>query len=477
MSFARTDLPVDHMLAGRYRIADRLGAGGMAVVFLAEDTVLDRWVAIKRLRAAAPEQSAERFDREAKLGAWLNHPNLVTIYDTLSDTDGVLIVMEYVPGRALSQLIEHRRLEPGRAVAALWGVAAALDHAHSHGVVHRDVKPSNVLIRDDGVVKLADLGVATAAHVSRITTVSDVVGTLAYIAPERLEGEEKAGPPADVYSLAAVAFESLSGRRAQQASGPAEILEIASSRPPPDLRDAWRKAPAAAAEVLRRGLSADPEERPSSASELVRELEEALEPVMESAPSQSVVAPTAAPERPGRTEVTINVPRPGRIAALVASLALAAAGIVIGLNLATDEEPPAERAAAGGSSSPDRDTGKAEANAPTPEASAEEPEPAGAGTGAGNPAAGAQLNDQGYALIQQGRYEEAVPILRRAVESFPEGSRDLNYAYALYNLGQALRLAGQPEEAVPILERRLEIPNQRGTVKRELDAARAQAAQ
>jgi eukaryotic-like serine/threonine-protein kinase len=258
MSFARTELPVDHMLVGRYRIADRLGAGGMAVVFLAEDTVLDRWVAIKRLRAAAPEHSAERFDREAKLGAWLNHPNLVTIYDTLSDEDGVLIVMEYVPGRALSQLIEHRRLEPGRAVATLWGVAAALDHAHAHGVVHRDVKPSNVLIRDDGVVKLADLGVATAAHVSRITTVSDVVGTLAYIAPERLEGEEKAGPPADVYSLAAVAFESLSGRRAQQASGPAEILEIASSRPPPELRDAWRKAPPAAAEVLRRGLSADP---------------------------------------------------------------------------------------------------------------------------------------------------------------------------------------------------------------------------
>jgi eukaryotic-like serine/threonine-protein kinase len=479
MSLARTELPFDHMLAGRYRIADRLGAGGMAVVFLAEDTVLDRWVAIKRLRAAAPKNGAERFDREAKLGAWLNHPNLVTIYDTLSDEDDVLIVMEYVPGRSLSQLIEHRPVEPGRAVAVLRGVAAALDHAHSHGVVHRDVKPSNVLIRDDGVVKLADLGVATAAHVSRITTVSDVVGTLAYIAPERLEGEGEAGPPADVYSLAAVAFESLSGRRAQRGSGPAEILEIAASRPPPDLRDAWRKAPAAAAEVLRRGLSADPDERPGSASELVRELEGALEPVMESTPSQPAVAPTAAAERRGRTEVTINVPRPGRIATLVASLALAAAGIVIGLNLARDEEPPAERAAAGGPSSPHRDSdgGDTEANAPAPEAPAENPEPAEAASGAGNPAVGGQLNEQGYALIQQGRYEEAVPILRRAVESFPEGTRDLNYAYTLYNLGQALRLSGQPDEAVPILEQRLEIPNQRGTVKRELEAARAQAAQ
>jgi hypothetical protein len=471
-----SEFPPDQTLAGRYRVVDRLGAGGMAVVLLAEDEALDRFVAIKQLRPHVPKHGTERFHREAKLGASLNHPNLVTVYDTVSVDDALLIVMEYVPGTALSELIERRPLDPARAVEVLWGVAAALDHAHAHGVVHRDVKPANVLIRDDGVVKLADLGVATAAHVSRITTVTDVVGTLAYIAPERLEGEGMGGPPADVYALSAVAFETLSGDKARRGSGPAEILEIASTQPPPDLRDAWPHAPARAAEVLARGLSADPGERPERASDLVRELEAALEPAIGTT-STRPVAPTT-PAAPGRgrrtTEVTINVPRPGRIAALVAALALAAAGVAIAINLSGDDGGPAKRAAAEKAAGGERDRGgSADAAAAGP---TEEPPPA-ADSATSDSATATALNDQGYALIQQGQYEQAVPILKRAVASFPDGTTDLNYAYALFNLGQALRLSGRPEQAVPILERRLEIPNQRGIVNRELEAARAGATQ
>jgi serine/threonine protein kinase len=455
-------------LGGRYEVLERIGAGGMAVVFLAEDTVLGRKVAVKRLHAAAPEENFERFKREARLGAYLNHPNLVTIYDTLSREDGILIVMEYVPGPALSDLLAEGRLDPEPTVEILRGVAAALDHAHAHGVVHRDVKPANVLLGEDSAVKLADLGVAIAAHVSQITTMNDVVGTLAYIAPERFEGADRGGPACDVYSLAAVAYEALSGRLAQRGTTPAEVLNAAAS-PPPDLRDAWETAPAPAAAVLRRGLDPDPRARPASASGLVDELESAFSPRR----PRSVRAPAV--DRPtARFERAPGAPRMPRWA-----LAAAAAGVatlvalVVALNLASDdsgspsspESTPRAEASGGGAGSKSSDGGTPPAPAVSSDADAA---PA-------DPAEGAALNEQGFALIQQGRPGEAVPILRRAVESFPDGTSDLDYAYALYNLGNALRLSGRPEEAIPILEQRLEIPNQISEVKAELAAAREAA--
>ena len=473
-----SDIPGAALIAGRYRVVDRLGTGGMAVVFLAEDTVLDRMVAVKRLRASAPKDSAERFDREAKLGASLNHPNLVTVFDTVSGEDELVIVMEYVPGTALSELLARGPLDTARAVGVLSGVAAALDYAHAHGVVHRDVKPANVLIRDDRVVKLADLGVATAAHASRITAATDVVGTLAYIAPERLEENGMGGPPADIYSLAAVAFEALSGRKAQRGGTPLEILQLASGEPPPDLGEAWRDAPPRAAEVLQRGLGADPAERQGSASELVGELEAALEPPGGS--TARIPAPGAAAAAAGErrtTELRVNVPRPGRIAAIVALVSgVAVAAIVIAMSLSSgdgsgDGRPEAgTRSAQGDGAGRQDDTDRESAREGTDEAMV-------GGPGGSDPATGAALNDEGYGLIQQGQYEEAVPVLERAVASFPKGTDDLNYAYALYNLGHALRLSSRPREAIPILERRLEIPDQIATVSRELEAARADAAE
>jgi eukaryotic-like serine/threonine-protein kinase len=474
-----SEIQPDALLAGRYRVVDRLGSGGMATVFLAEDTVLGRRVAVKRLHAASPAESAKRFVREARLGASLNHPNIVTVFDTVSTPQGLLIVMEYVPGTALSALVARGPLDPGRAVEVLRGVAGALDHAHSKGVVHRDVKPANVLIRDDGAIKLADLGVATAAHVSHVTTATDLVGTLAYIAPERLEGDEIGGPPVDIYALAAVAFEALTGEPAQRGTTPLEVLQEASNGPPRDLRDAWEDAPPEAAEVLRRGLSPDPAERPASASELVGALESALEPLADLPPSPSPRA-TLATERPP-TEVRVNLPRPGRIAAVAAILAATGiAAVVIGVSLTgedrSDGGPRAESSpsAGGGGATDGQPAGDRESSG---DSGGADPNGAPGGGGAVDPAAGTALNEQGYALIQQGRYEEAVPVLKRAVKSFPEGTTDINYAYALYNLGNALRLSGQPEEAIPILKQRLEIPDQIPVVQRELAAARAEAAE
>jgi serine/threonine-protein kinase len=446
-----SEIEAGELVAQRYRIVDRIGTGGMALVMLAEDTVLERSVAIKRLRAASDDNIA-RFEREARLGAYLNHPHLVTVFDIVEYEDAVLIVMEYVPGTRLSDLIERGDLEPAEAIDVLRCVAAALDHAHSHGVVHRDVKPANVLLRDDGVVKLADLGVATAAHVSRITTQTEVVGTLTYIAPERLEGGDRGGPAADVYSLAAVAFEALAGRPPQRGATPVEILER-SEDPPPDLRGMWPSAPPPAAEALRRGLDPDPGERQASATRLIDELAAGLASEHREPATRSFAAVTRGADRA----------RPPRWA--IAAVGAGIGGLItlaIALNsLGGDPDEPA-RSADGGKGERESRQGPRREAPPV-------------ARGGDDPVRGAQLNDQGFSLIQQGQPEAAVPVLKRAVRAFPAGTGDLNYAYALFNLGNALRLSGRPEQAIPILERRLEIPDQTETVRQELEAARDEA--
>src|SRR3954469_16819879 len=169
------------LLAGRYRVERMLGRGGMAAVYLAHDETLDRPGGVKRLHRDSPADAARRFAREAKLGASLNHPNLVWVFDAVADDEGVLIVMEYVEGTTLARELESGPLRPRRAAEVIQGVARALDHAHEHGVVHRDVKPANVLLGAHGAVKLADLGIATAAEHTRITRSDVVLGTASYM--------------------------------------------------------------------------------------------------------------------------------------------------------------------------------------------------------------------------------------------------------------------------------------------------------
>src|ERR671915_2047898 len=144
------------LLGGRYRVVRHLGSGGMASVLLCRDERLGREVAVKRLHADGPTDVEARFVREAKLGASLNHPNLVSVFDTEVDDEGVLIVMEYVEGESLARLLRRGPLYPEGVARIARDLGDALDHVHGHGVVHRDVKPANVLLRADGVAKLAD---------------------------------------------------------------------------------------------------------------------------------------------------------------------------------------------------------------------------------------------------------------------------------------------------------------------------------
>lgn len=477
------------VLADRYRVRDRLGEGGMATVFLAEDCVLGRDVAIKRLRTEGSEMDRQRFRREARIGASLIHPNLVTIFDTLSGADGVLIVMEYVRGRPLADLIGPQGMDPRRLLEILRPVASALDHAHEHGVVHRDVKPANVLIAEDRRVKLVDLGTATASHMTQITSENEVVGTLAYIAPERLAAESVGEPAADVYSLAVLAFEALTGSKPYRTEAPAELLEEAGAGVPPDLREVWPEAPPRLARALIQGMDPDPDRRQRSAGSLVRELDAAVAgPGAAAAPlpfdrTEPMTPPTA--YEPSASEPPPPQLQPSRararwlIPALVAICALLAIGGWLAFSGGGGNGGPAPGSKR--ASGPAEDGSRASAapsTSGTPSAPAATPAaapPAATGTAVGSH--GAQLNAEGYSLIQQGRYDEAIPVLRRAVASFPPGTTDLNYAYALFNLGHTLRLAGRPQEAIPILERRLQIPDQTETVQRELDAARADAGQ
>src|SRR4051794_8651939 len=308
----------DTLLAGRYRVERLLGRGGMAGVYLAHDERLDRRVAVKRLHTDSPEDAARRFAREAKLGASLNHPNLVWVFDTAADDEGVLIVMEYVEGTTLREDLKSGPLRPQRAVEVIRGVAMALDHAHEQGVVHRDVKPANVLLGAHGAVKLADLGIATAAEHTRITRSDVVLGTASYMAPEQLDGR-RPSPASDIYSLATVAFEALTGVKARRGRTPVEIAHTIATAPPPDLREEWQHAPAAAAEVLRQGMAHERVDRPETACGLATELADALgdrlpPPVVRTAEPPPLSAPSPSPP-PSRRRTALLWP----LAALAAA--------------------------------------------------------------------------------------------------------------------------------------------------------------
>ena len=496
------------LLGGRYRVVRHLGSGGMASVLLCRDERLDREVAVKRLHADSPEDVEQRFVREAKLGASLNHPNLVSVFDTATDEEGVLIVMEYVEGEALARTLKRGPLPPERVASIVRDVGSALDHAHAQGVVHRDVKPGNVLLRRDGVTKLVDLGIATAQDHTRLTHSGMVLGTAAYMAPEQLEGGETT-PATDIYALAVVAYEALTGKRAREGRTPLELAHRIATEPPPDIREAMPSASPQAAEVLRRAMARDPRDRPASAGELATGLARALEEPP-TAPTRAVL-PTAATRAdprpapvPAATPAAAKPPPPigparrtggargkrpvGAVALALALLALAAAGVIAAvLSSGGDDGEPQQQADR--SQEQQAQNGREQRNQseqqqaqeqqaePTP-APAEEEQPAQEPqdqTGSFDPERGAELNNQAYSMMQGGDYAGAVPILQEAVSLWPEDSQDIEYAYALFNLGQALNRSGNPEAAIPYLEKRLNWNDQRDTVQAELDLARRNA--
>jgi eukaryotic-like serine/threonine-protein kinase len=267
-----TVVAVDRVLGGRYRLLRQLARGGMATVWEAEDNVLTRRVAIKVLHPhlAGDEDFNTRFKREAVAAAGLAHPHVVTTYDTGRDSEVAYIVMELVEGTTLARLLKQEGPLPvARAVDIAIQVADALECAHAHGVVHRDVKPANILLRPDGHVKVADFGIAKAAGggAGDLTRTGVVLGTAKYLSPEQVSGNP-AEATSDVYALGCVLYEMLCG--APPFAGDSELSTAVArlTETPDSLRDRRPEIPWALEAVVLRALARDPEARFRSGSEL-----------------------------------------------------------------------------------------------------------------------------------------------------------------------------------------------------------------
>jgi eukaryotic-like serine/threonine-protein kinase len=268
-------------IAGRYKLDRRLGAGGMSTVFLATDEVLERPVAVKLLAEHLAEDEAfvARFRREALAAARLQHPNVVQVFDSGEDeaSHRHYIVMEYVEGPSCADMLrEHKRLGIEETVRIVRDACHGLDYAHRAGVVHRDVKPGNLLVADETrATKLADFGIAKAAEQTRITQVGAVLGTAAYLSPEQARGQE-AGPASDTYSLGVCTYQFLTGRLPHEYSSLTELALKQQEHAVEPITVHRPEVPPALDQAVRLCLQRDPAARYASTLDLAEALEAGL---------------------------------------------------------------------------------------------------------------------------------------------------------------------------------------------------------
>jgi serine/threonine protein kinase len=298
-------------VAGRYRLDSRLGAGGMSTVFKAQDTVLERPVAVKLLAEHLAQDDAfvARFRREALAAARLQHPNIVQVFDSGQDEESArhYIVMEYVDGPSCADLLrQHRMFDADDTVRIVRDACHGLDYAHRAGVIHRDVKPGNLLVSNEtGTTKLADFGIAKAAEQTRITQVGAVLGTAAYLSPEQASGEE-AGAASDIYSLGVCAYQFLAGRLPHEYGSLTELaLKQQQERVPP-ITDVREDVPPALDHAVRACLERDPTRRYSNALQLAAAMEAGLRG--ETTAATELVALDDATQQLDRTAATRAMP-------------------------------------------------------------------------------------------------------------------------------------------------------------------------
>ncbi len=335
------------VLGDRYTLVELLGDGGMAKVYLARDNSLDREVALKVLREqfAGDEEFVERFRREAMSVAALNHPGIVQVYDRGRTEDGTFyIVMEYVPGGTLKERIKGKgNLASGEAAGIASQVADALAVAHDRGIIHRDIKPQNVLLTASGEAKVSDFGIARAASAKTMTQTNSLLGTLAYMSPEQVRGE-RVGPASDLYSLGVVLYEMLTGELPYQGDDPIATAMKHLDEPPRNPQEMNSAVPEELDALVVKLLAKDPEDRYVSAASLsedLRRVRDELPPLaarLEDETTKQISldtwkirpAPTAAPGR----RVSDPPASLGRRGTLVVSLVAFLLGVVLLVGLA-----------------------------------------------------------------------------------------------------------------------------------------------
>ncbi|MDP8970721.1 MAG: Stk1 family PASTA domain-containing Ser/Thr kinase [Actinomycetota bacterium] len=348
------------VLAGRYALRGLLGQGGMADVELAFDQVLDRRVAVKILHARYADDPAfvARFRREAQAVASLNHPNIVGVYDTGQEDGRPFIVMEYVAGRSLREILNHEGVLPERAAEIAGDAALALHYAHERGLVHRDIKPGNIMVSDEGQVKVTDFGIARAVNAETVTQTAAVFGTAAYIAPEQAQGEA-VDRRTDVYALGCVLYEMLTGRQPFAADSPVALAyQHVSAEPTPPRQINPDISPELEAVVMKT-MAKDPASRYQSAQDLNADLQRALAgrdvtaPPAAAAAYQStqvverdrtlVAPPPVVPRDEERVIVADERPGNRAVGYVILALLVLAALVIAALlfaNLSDEEAPP-----------------------------------------------------------------------------------------------------------------------------------------
>jgi eukaryotic-like serine/threonine-protein kinase len=474
--------PARITLPARYRVVRHIANGGMASVWEAEDELLGRSVAVKVLASHLSEDDRARlrFEREARAAAGLSsHPHVVTIYDVGEHDGRVFMVMELMRGGTVGE-----RLKAGRAIsdetALRWlrEAAGALDAAHEAGVVHRDIKPGNLLLDDHDRLAIADFGIARLAMEDQLTATGQVLGTAAYISPEQAQGKA-ATAASDRYAFAVVAFELLTGAKPFQAEHFAAQARAHVEDPPPRATELDASLPRGVDPVLERGMAKEPSERWGSATAMV----EALQRAMGSS------RPPTEPTRPIATAPPPPRRRGG--APLLAGLAALALLAVIGFALLSGGD---DRGSDGNDqqAKTERPSKKRKATpTPTPTAkSTPEPTATATATPTATPTAttaptngpdlarARQLQLQGFNARRAGDFEAALAASTQALKACGDAHALDPCGFALYEIGADLNALGRNEEAIPYLERRLSEygDNSSGEVQAELDRARGEKA-
>lgn len=456
------------ILPPRYRNPRQIGRGGMGDIYRATDSLLGRDVAIKILadRYSQDASVRERFTREALAAARLSgEPNIVTIFDVGEHNERPYIVMEFLPGGSLDDVLRTEGAQPPQqAFRWLEQAARALDTAHARGVVHRDVKPGNLLLDRERNVHVADFGIASAAGMDSLTMTGTVLGTAGYLSPEQAQGE-RATPASDRYAFGVLAFELLTGSRPFAADSPTAEAAAHVNAPVPSV-SARSGVPRELDACFARALAKDPDQRFATCADFVAALRAAF------ADAAGQTRELAAVPPPQPTVATRPLPPPRRAqtsGAWPLLIGLLAAGAVAGALLAyfltRDDGSGAPTVVTrvqtvttqGEVTTVERPV--TVTTSPTTRAAAPPSEPSGRA-----------LNDAGFAKMQDGDYEGALPLLERAVQKL-SGTRSLTEAYADYNLAFTRFQLGSCDGVLDLLDRSESIQGHRS----EIDRLREQA--